>query len=233
MKRIANPIQTTELCSYGCGAIANFINGSNKLMCCKSCNSCPENKRKNSQGLKNCGRDYVESYRNLPQESKDKINWSKGLTKDIDPRVARPDQVGRKWGSSITGHDQTTKDKISIARTNWLKIPENRKNLGRHRKSWMEVTFESYLKENSIVGWDTEVHFWNDELKKNYFPDFIFESKKLIIELDGTQHRKTVEQDSIRDIWFNNKGYTVVRIPHSEFKERYFSGTGFLDLLRE
>jgi len=77
------------------------------------------------------------------------------------------------------------------------------------------------------------VHFWNDEIKKNYFPDFIFESKKLIIELDGTQHRKTVEQDSVRDTWFNNKGYTVVRILHSEFKERYFSGTGFLDLLRE
>jgi very-short-patch-repair endonuclease len=63
----------------------------------------------------------------------------------------------------------------------------------------MELTFESYLKENNITGWDTEVHFWNDDLRKNYFPDFIFESKKLIIELDGTQHRKTIEQDAIRD----------------------------------
>lgn len=61
---------------------------------------------------------------------------------------------------------------------------------------------------------------------------FIFESKKLIIELDGTQHRKTVEQDSIRDKWFNSKGYKVVRIPVEEFKKRYFSGQGFLDLVR-
>jgi hypothetical protein len=37
----------------------------------------------------------------------------------------------------------------------------------------------------------------------------------------------------IRDEWFNSKGYIVIRVPHSEFKERYFSGRGFLDLLGE
>jgi len=96
----------------------------------------------------------------------------------------------------------------------------------------MELTFESYLKKYNITGWDAEVHFWNAELRKNYFPDFIFESKKLIIELDGTQHRKTVEQDAIRDHWFFTKGYKVIRIPVDEFKKRYFSGQGFLDLMR-
>lgn len=233
MKRIANPVQTTELCSYGCGSIANFINGSNRLMCCKSSNSCPENKRKNSVGVKNCGRDYVETYRNLPQESKNKINWSKGLTKELDPRVARPQFIGRRFGASLNGHTEESKQKIAAARTEWLKNSENRKNLGRHKRSWMELTFESYLKENNITGWDTEVHFWNTVLRKNYFPDFIFESKKLIIELDGTQHRKTVEQDAIRDKWFSDKGYRVIRISHPEFKERYFSSKGFLELLRE
>jgi very-short-patch-repair endonuclease len=233
MKRVANPIQTTELCSYGCGSVANFINGSNRLMCCKSSNSCPENKKKNSVGVKNCGRDYVETYRNLPQESKDKINWAKGLTKELDPRLARPNQIGRRWGASLNGHTEESKKKIAAARTQWLKNTENRKNLGRHKRSWMELTFEIYLKENNITGWDTEVHFWNTVLRKNYFPDFIFENKKLIIELDGTQHRKTIEQDAIRDKWFSDKGYRVIRIPHSEFKERYFSGKGFLELLRE
>lgn len=232
MKRVANPIQTTELCSYGCGFIAYFINGSNRLMCCKSSNSCPENKKKNSVGVKNCGRDYVESYRNLPQESKDKINWAKGLTKEVDPRVARPQFIGKRFGSSLTGHTNESKQKIAAARTEWLKNSENRKNLGRHKRSWMELTFEKYLKENNITEWDTEVHFWNDKLCKNYFPDFIFESKKLIIELDGTQHRKTVEQDSLRDEWFTTRGYEVIRVPVEEFKKRYFSGQGFLDLMR-
>ena len=233
MKRIANPVETTELCSYGCGSIAQFINGSNRLMCCKSSNSCPENKRKNSQGLKNCGRDYVESYKNLPQESKDKMNWAKGLTKEVDPRVARPELLGRRWGASLTGHTPESKQKIATARTEWLKNPLNRKNLGRHKRSWLELTFEEYLKYNNIQGWNTEVHFWNEDLRKNYFSDFIFEDKKLIIELDGTQHKKTVEQDAIRDAWFNSKGYTVIRIPVEEFKKRYFSKQGFLDLLGE
>jgi very-short-patch-repair endonuclease len=231
MKRISNPVQTTELCSYGCGSIANFINGSNRLMCSKSSNSCPENKKKNSEGLKNCRRDYVETYKNLPQTSKDKINWSKGLTKETNSSLAATSSKLKGRPGISRPHSEETKKKLSVFRTQWLKNSENRKNLGRHKRSWMELTFESYLKENNITGWDTEVHFWNDELRKNYFPDFIFEDKQLIIELDGTQHRKTVEQDAIRDKWFSDKGYKVIRIPHTEFKERYFSGKGFLDLM--
>lgn len=233
MKRISNPIETDELCSYGCGQIAKFINGSDKLMCCKSNNSCPENKRKNSEGLKKCDRDYIETYKNISQESKDKMNWAKGLTKEIDSRVARPQFIGVKFGISLTGHTEETKSKIANARTEWLKKSENRKNLGRHNKSWMELTFENYLNINNITEWISEQHFWSEELSKNFYPDFIFENKKLIIELDGTQHRKSAEHDRIRDEWFTSKGYTVIRVTIEEFKKRYFSGKGFLDLLGE
>ena len=38
-----------------------------------------------------------------------------------------------------------------------------------------------------------------NEARKNYYPDFIFEDAKLIIELDGTQHKKTIELDAIRN----------------------------------
>lgn len=98
MKRISNPIQTTELCSYGCGTVAKFINGSNRLMCCKSSNSCLANKKKNSNGLKKCGRDYVETYKNLPVEIKDRMSWAKGLTKETDPRIAAAakNQLGKR-----------------------------------------------------------------------------------------------------------------------------------------
>lgn len=231
MKRIANPITTTKLCSYGCGSVAYFINGSNKLMCCKSSNSCPANKRKNSEGLKNCSRNYVETYKNLPQESKDKMNWSKGLTKETHSSIAKMAEKLKGRSGVSRPHTEETKRHLSKVRSEWLKNPLNRKNLGRHKRSWMELTFEKYLQENNIIGWDTEVHFWNDDLRKNYFPDFIFEKQKLIIELDGTQHKKTVEQDTIRDRWFLTKGYNVVRISVEEFKKRHFSKRGFLDLL--
>lgn len=62
MKRIANPIETNELCSYGCGNVAKFINGSKKLMCCKSSNSCPANKKRIVKNVKRrmiVGKDYL------------------------------------------------------------------------------------------------------------------------------------------------------------------------------
>jgi very-short-patch-repair endonuclease len=232
MKRVAEPINTYENCSYGCGNLAKFINGSKKLMCCKSNNSCPANRIKNSKGVKNCGRDYVKTYQELPQEIKDKMKWSKGLTKEVDDRVSRPQFIGRKWGASLNGHTDLSKAKIAKAKSEWLKKFENRKNLGRQIPSWMEKTFESYLNQHTIQDWETEKHFWSEENQKHYYPDFIFESKKLIIELDGTQHRKTIEHDTIRDRWFVSKGYKVIRIDITEFKHRFFSGKGFLDLLR-
>lgn len=233
MKRIANPIETTELCTYGCGNVAHFINGSGKFMCCKSSNSCPENRKKNSKGLKNCGRDYSQTYKNIPEESKKRMNWSKGLTKETNKSLLAASLKMKGKPGTFTGrkHTKEAKEKLSKFRSEYLKKTENRKNLGRHKKSWLEVTFETYLIENNITGWETEVHFWCEEFRKNYYPDFVFENKKLIIELDGTQHRKTANQDSIRDDWFKKVGYKVIRITIEEFKKRYFSGEGFLDLL--
>lgn len=157
--------------------------------------------------------------------------WSKGLTKENNISLASTSaKLSGRPGISRPLSD-AAKKKLSIFRTQWLKKSENRKNLGRQNRSWMELMFEQYLKNNNVNGWDTEVHFWNDELRKNYFVDFIFESKKLIIELDGTQHRKTIIQDQLRDQWFTNNGYKVVRISHDEFKKRLFTGAGFLDLI--
>jgi len=236
VKRIANPITTTELCSYGCGNIAQYINGSKRLMCCKSSNSCPENKRKNSAINKeayNTGTrlSASEIYKKLDQSTKERMAWAKGLTKETSPGIASMSLKLKGRPGIGRPHTDETKAKLSKVRTEWLKNPLNRKNLGRHKKSWMELTFEEYLKYNGITGWDTEVHFWNEDLRKNYFPDFIFEDQKLIIELDGTQHRKTVEQDTVRDRWFSSKGYKVIRVPVEEFKKRHFSGQGFLDLI--
>lgn len=232
MKRIANPVETSDLCSYGCGNLARYINGSKKLMCCKSSNSCPAVRSRNSLGVKNCGRDYIKTYQNLSQESKDRMNWSKGQTKETNASVALMASKLKERPGVSRPHSEKTKKVLSKFRTEWLKKSENRKNLGRHKRSWMETNFENYLIQNNITGWETEKHFWSEKNNKNYYPDFIFEDQKLIVELDGTQHRKTVEGDKIRDDWFSSIGYRIIRIEISEFKKRYFSGKGFLDLLR-
>ena len=42
-----------------------------------------------------------------------------------------------------------------------------------------------------------------------------------MIELDGTQHRKTVEKDKVRDEYLTRvHGLTVVRITHKEYREK-------------
>jgi very-short-patch-repair endonuclease len=95
----------------------------------------------------------------------------------------------------------------------------------------MESTFEAYLMENGIADFVTEKHFWSEPLRKNFYTDFLFESHKLVVELDGTQHLATIDKDAARDAWFSSIGYNVIRVDVYEFKRRLFSGQGFLDIL--
>lgn len=80
MKRIADPIETTDKCKYGCGQVAKFKNGSGNLMCSNSPNRCPAVLEKNSKGVKSSGVDYREKYKNLTDDAKDRMNWNKGNT---------------------------------------------------------------------------------------------------------------------------------------------------------
>lgn len=84
MRRKAEPIITTDLCSYGCGKVAKFKNGSNRLMCEASSNSCPVNRVKNRNGAVNAYASGKKTpskvqYANLPQETKDRMAWSRGV----------------------------------------------------------------------------------------------------------------------------------------------------------
>jgi very-short-patch-repair endonuclease len=95
----------------------------------------------------------------------------------------------------------------------------DRRNYGRHKQSYMEQSFETWLKENNYTNFKTEVRFYNPNLRKNYYVDFLFEDKKLIVELDGTQHTKTIEQDKQRDQFISDTyGYTIIRISHKEYR---------------
>lgn len=234
MRKRPEKIDTCDECSYGCGERAQFINGSGRLMCRSSSNSCPANRKKNSSGLSKAHQE--NRHPGFPPGTRTNRAWAKGLTKETDERVA-------KWAATIkqkyecgeivphrTPHTEETKRILSSKRSEWLKNPENRKNYGRGKRSWMEQSFEEWLSSNGIIGWDSETHFWNPILKKNYFVDFINEEKKLIIELDGTQHRKTKDVDDARDEYFRSIGYDVRRITHEEFKKRLF-GEGFKDIL--
>jgi hypothetical protein len=72
------PIETTELCSYGCGNIATHISAGKKLICCDIFNKCPEMRRKNSLGVGVPKRDYSARYEALDADTKARMNWRAG-----------------------------------------------------------------------------------------------------------------------------------------------------------
>lgn len=71
------------LCIHGCGNDALFKTKGGKDICCKSSNSCPAIRLKNSIGVQKAydSGDRISPkmvYKNLPSEVKDRMNWNKG-----------------------------------------------------------------------------------------------------------------------------------------------------------
>lgn len=220
------------ICSY-CLGPAEFILKNGKPCCKPSANSCPTNRNKNSERTlaKAKERDYPAVYSNIPQEVKDRMSWNRGLTKETHPSLASKQKGKQVPLEKRYKHTEEFKRWQSKRQSEFLKSLKDKKRFIR-KTSWLEQSFIIWLERNKIEGWKREVHFWNDELRKNYFVDFLFEELKLIVELDGTQHRWSEEQDTIRDAWLNKLGYFVVRIKYEEFIDRFFSEKGFNDLIR-
>ena len=107
---------------------------------------------------------------------------------------------------------------LGILMSERLSKVENRLNYGRYKRSYLEVSFEEWLKSKNIIDYETEKRFYNSELKKSYYADFVFQDKKLIVELDGTQHLKTIIQDEERDEYITkNFGYRIIRVSYKEY----------------
>ena len=56
-----------------------------------------------------------------------------------------------------------------------------------------------------------DVHFRNQHAIGSYIVDFCAPRRKLIIELDGSQHAEQEEYDTERTIFLESKGYRVLR----------------------
>lgn len=68
------------------------------------------------------------------------------------------------------------------------------------RKLWVRI-------RNNQLG----VAFRRQHAIGNFIPDFVCVEKKLILELDGSQHLEQVEYDSERTKYFETLGYKVIR----------------------
>jgi very-short-patch-repair endonuclease len=60
------------------------------------------------------------------------------------------------------------------------------------------------------------VNFRRQHATGKYIPDFVCIEKKLIIELDGSQHLEQEEYDKERTKYLNSLGYKVIRFWNNE-----------------
>jgi very-short-patch-repair endonuclease len=71
----------------------------------------------------------------------------------------------------------------------------------------VEVKLWARLRAHRLEG----IHFRNQHAIGNYVVDFCAPRKKLIIELDGSQHMEQEEYDKERTEYLESKGYRVLR----------------------
>ena len=69
------------------------------------------------------------------------------------------------------------------------------------RKLWV------YLRGNKLNG----VSFRRQHALGNYIADFVSIKRRIIIELDGSQHVEQAEYDIERSQYFESRGYRVIR----------------------
>jgi very-short-patch-repair endonuclease len=86
------------------------------------------------------------------------------------------------------------------------KVFGHAKQLHRHMTP-AEVKLWARLRAHRLEG----IHFRNQHAIGNYVVDFCAPRRKLIIELDGSQHLEQEAYDNERTAYLQSKGYTVLR----------------------
>lgn len=61
-----------------------------------------------------------------------------------------------------------------------------------------------------------DIHFRNQHAIGNYVVDFCAPHRKLIVELDGSQHLDQEKYDSERNAFLESKGYRILRFWNNE-----------------
>lgn len=78
-----------------------------------------------------------------------------------------------------------------------------------------------------------DVHFRNQHAIGNYVVDFCAPRKKLIIELDGSQHIEQREYDAERTAFLESKRYKVLRFWNNDIMNNTEDEMRVIDLVLE
>lgn len=152
------------------------------------------------------------------------------LKRTYQPRIKKliPPHKCLMCDNMINTKDKTCSAECRKERNRQAASDNLRKNrhkyVGPHERSWMERTFVAWLEAHGITkgvyGYWDQVHFMHKPhgKVKNGWADFVFVSRGLIIELDGSHHKMRKHLDAVRDTYLTSRrGYKVIRITHSEY----------------
>lgn len=103
-----------------------------------------------------------------------------------------------------------------------------RRNMGRHKRSYLERSFSEWLDSYSIkYEIEYQIKRYNDDgsYRCSYYADFYFKDLNLIIELDGSTHDTPEAKafDLDRDSYIQeNHNLKIIRINHRDYRSKKF-----------
>ena len=121
-------------------------------------------------------------------------NWAKGLTKYTDDRIkVHPDKIGKRFGISLNGHTEKTKQRLSVVAKE-RKLGGYVQGSGRGKKGWYkgyfcdsswELAYIIYCIDHQIDIHRNNIrrtYMWKDKVR-NYIPDFVVNGT--LVEIKG------------------------------------------------
>ena len=125
-----------KLCDSGCGQPAQYFSkGTGKYRCAKSANSCPANRKKNSEGLK-------KAHKTNPQM------WK---FDDTDREKANLTRLRRAANSLLSGKFKGTNESIKKLLFEWFKMEKKCQNCGITEWKGIEIPLElDHIDGNSL-----------------------------------------------------------------------------------
>lgn len=97
--------------------------------------------------------------------------------------------------------------------------PHNKMQRDRARANRRSMTLEETLVWQALRKSALGVRFNRQVPIGPYIVDFVARSLRLIVEIDGSHHRRSV--DGIRDRWLEDRGYRIVRIWNDDVLEDF------------
>lgn len=216
-----NPIETNEICSYGCGEKATHIYQSGNFCCTDDWHRCPESIRKNnerkaiewsdpdrrqrlSENVKESWEDpkrmemhYATTIHKMKNDPKTKEKLSKSLKKKFNTsemKVKLSNVAKERW-------------KSDEYKTNWANAMSPRTGPNKMESNLMTLLNKLFPDEYKFVG---DYKVWING--KN--PDFICEDKKKIIEFFG-------------NYWHSEEVTGVDKVIHEQERINIFSESGY------